>query len=456
MRMSGSDIQRATRGQWRGGMPDILHDIVTDTRDFKSGQTFLALRGPHFDGHAFAHKIADQAQALIGDHEGVRLWDNLEVHQLEVDDTLQAFGDIAHAWRMQLHQTTLIAISGSYGKTSIRSLLEHGLRQLGLQVAATRANLNNLVGVPQTLLSIAADTDFAIVECGISETGEMQRLASIVHPDIAVLTGLSAAHGEGLGGIEGIAREKALLLGELSEHGWCVLGSGVRRVLQQYGISLPDDFVDSEQSGAVTWKLAGTALTLSHGDEHAAIRLALPARHWAANMALAATIMLRLLRQVGRPASLQAIAEALSGWQPAPGRMQYKPGHQGSLILDDSYNANPASMQAALDTLVAMEGHRVAILGDMAELGRDSMNAHSGLNADDIDQLYLIGPQMQLLAGRYPQARCFSNTDEAVAYFRNFQAQGNDIILIKASRSMALDRIVSLLGTAQEEIPHAV
>jgi UDP-N-acetylmuramoyl-tripeptide--D-alanyl-D-alanine ligase len=456
MRMSGSDIQRATRGKWRDGAPEIMQEVVTDTRDFKAGQTFLALRGPHFDGHAFAHCIADQAQALIGDHEGIHLWDNLNVHQLEVDDTLKAFGDIAHAWRMQLHRTRLIAISGSYGKTSMRSLLEHGFRQLGLRVAATRANLNNLVGVPQTLLSIAADADIAIIECGISEIGEMQRLAGMVHPDVAILTGLSAAHGEGLGGIEGIAREKALLLNELSEHGWCALGSGVGRILQQYRIALPDDAIDAEQSNAVAWELKGTELTLSHAGESALIKLALPARHWAANMAFAATVMLRLLKQLRRSSTLHTIAEALSDWQPAAGRMQHLAGQHGSLILDDSYNANPASMQAALDTLAAMDGRRVAILGDMAELGDSSASAHRSLNLEGIEKIFLIGQHMRTLSGKYAQARCFSDTDEAIAYFRTFRAQGNDIILIKASRSMALDRIVSLLTTTQEGMHHAV
>jgi len=456
MRLTASEIQRATMGKWRGSAPGMLHEVVTDTRDFKQGQAFLALRGPHFDGHAYAHQVADRAQALIGDHEGVQLWDDLDVHQLEVSDTLQAYGDIAHAWRMQLQHTTLIAISGSYGKTSIRSLLEHGFRALDFRVAATRANLNNLVGVPQTLLAMGEDAEIGIVECGISEIGEMQRLANMVSPDIAILTGLSAAHGEGLGGIEGIAREKALLLQALNKRGWCMLGTGVQALLQQYRIELPTDVINAEQADAVAWKLDGVTLTLSHGKDRTVIKLALPARHWAANMALAATVMLRLLKQKQRPSSLQKIAEALSGWQPASGRMQQRPGQHGSLILDDSYNANPASMQAALDTLVAMDGRRVAILGDMAELGSDSIDAHTGLNLNGIDQIFLIGPKMLHLAGKYPQAATFADTDAAVAYFSKFQAQSHDVILIKASRSMALERIASLFSVAQAEVQHAV
>ncbi|MDX8408211.1 MAG: UDP-N-acetylmuramoyl-tripeptide--D-alanyl-D-alanine ligase [Mariprofundaceae bacterium] len=454
MRLSGMAIQNATRGQWLGAVPAAINAVVTDTRHFKAGQTFLALRGPHFDGHLYARDIADKAEALIGDRQGVRLWDNLNAHQLQVGDTLQALGDIAHAWRKQLCNTTIIGISGSYAKTSLRSLLEHGLRGLGLNVSATRANLNNLIGVPQTLMSIPEDAEFGIVECGISEPGEMQRLAQILQPDIAVLTGLSAAHGEGLGGLQGIAREKALLLEEAC--GWCALGDGVAEALQAFSIAYPHDTLVADSAAAVRWQLSGTRLTLSHGDTDAVIQLALPARHWAANMALAAGIILRATEERQTKVSLKDIARVLGDWQPAEGRMQQRSGRNGSTILDDCYNANPASMQAALDTLAAMPGKHVAILGDMAELGEESAHAHAGLNLAGVDQIFLIGQHMKHLAARYPEAHCFADTDAAVAFFDTYQPAAADIILIKASRSMALERIATVLAGDAKEASHAV
>jgi len=457
MRLSGMDIQTATRGQWLGAAPVAINEIVTDSRNFKAGQTFLALRGPHFDGHLYAQDIADKAEALIGDRQGVHLWDNLDAHQLQVSDTLQALGDIAHAWRKQLRNTTIIGISGSYGKTSLRSLLEHGLRGLGLNVAATRANLNNLIGVPQTLMSIPEDADFGIVECGISEPGEMQRLAHMLQPDIAVLTGLSAAHGEGLGGLQGIAQEKSLLLNEISDHGWCALGEGVAEALLTFAIDYPHDALIAGDAVAVHWQLDGTELTLSHAGADEMMQLALPARHWAANMALAAGIMLRATESRHLSFSLKDIVRALADWQPAEGRMQQRGGRNGSTILDDCYNANPASMQAALDTLVAMDGHRVAILGDMAELGPDSAQAHAGLNLASVDQIFLIGPHMKHLAAHYPEARCFKDTDAAEVFFNSYQPAAVDMMLIKASRSMALERIVTALSSdATGEQLHAV
>ncbi len=224
MRLSGIEIQQAVHGRWLGEVPDEINGLATDTRGFKSGQAFLALRGPNFDGHEFACSVADRAQALIGDAEGIRLWQNMETCKMEVSNTLQALGDIAHIWRMQLRQTIFIAISGSYGKTSLRSMLSHSFSSLGFNVAATRANLNNLVGVPQTLLGVTKDADIALIECGISEVGEMARLAAIVHPDIAILTGITNAHTEGLGGLSGVVHEKAILFEHLAEHGWCALG----------------------------------------------------------------------------------------------------------------------------------------------------------------------------------------------------------------------------------------
>jgi UDP-N-acetylmuramoyl-tripeptide--D-alanyl-D-alanine ligase len=458
MRLSGLEIQKAVHGHWWGEMPDTINGLVTDTRGFKPGQAFLALRGPNYDGHEFAITVADRAEALIGDAEGVKLWENLQTCQLEVADTLQALGDIAHAWRMQLQQTTVIAISGSYGKTSLRSILSHGFSALGFNVVATRANLNNLVGVPQTLLGIAKNTDIALIECGISEVGEMSRLAAIVRPDIAILTGITSAHSEGLGGLTGAVSEKATLLDHLAEQGWCALGEGVEKQLIRQNIAIPCTALIAGIPGAVWWQLDGTELHFSDGFEKAVIDLKLPARHWAANLALASGIMLRLLRQQRMQVSLKQIAATLSQWQTPDGRMQQLRGINGCLILDDSYNANPVSMQAALDTLVAMDGHRVAFLGDMAELGDGSIQAHAGINLSDLDEVYLIGPQMKVLAATCHQARWFESTQDAISSLSDYSPERNAVILVKASRSMALEGIVRSLSDplCEEGVAYAI
>jgi len=457
MRLNGMQLQQATGGVWHKGVPAEVSAIATDTRQFPADAAFLALRGPHFDGHAFAGQVAGHARALIGDRDGMHLWKQIDLPQLEVADTLRALGDIAHAWRMQLTETTLVAISGSYGKTTLRSMLQHLFTALGLRTAATQANLNNLVGVPATLLSVPSDAEIALIECGISEQGEMAELARIVTPDIAVLTGIGAAHGAGLGGAAGVAREKALLLTRLQPEGTAVLGAGVHERLREAGVTPPPGSIDSDHSPlAVAWHLQGRKLTLQCGGAEAELVLALPASHWAADMALAATIALHVGRHSSRNFSLAGIASAMSNWQPVAGRMQLRTGPAGATLLDDAYNANPASMQAALDTLAAIDGRHTAILGDMAELGADAESAHAELRIAAGTRLMLVGPLMRALHAQRPEAQWFADCEALLAWLQRGEIDfgREDTILIKGSRSMELDRAVNLL--ASEEAEHAL
>jgi len=457
MRLNGAEVQRATGGIWHGDAPASISGVCTDTRKFKRGDAFLALRGPNFNGHDFAAAVADRACALIGDAKGVANWSELENSKLEVEETLQALGDIAHAWRMQLTDTSIIAISGSYGKTSLRSMLETGFTALGLSVAATRANLNNLVGVPQTLLAVPEHAEIAIIECGISEQGEMSRLAAMVQPDIAVLTGITAAHTQGLGGLSGVVREKALLLSHINRDGWCALGKDVAALMQANHIVLPKCpvSIDAADQAVVSWQLNSCVLTLTYRGEQAAMQLALPARHWAENFAFAASIILRHLQQRSdKVYSLADIASALSGWQPVAGRMQRIAAQSGAVVLDDCYNANPVSMQAAIDTLRALSGRKVAILGDMAELGEASESAHAGFDIEGLDDVYLIGAQMQSLATQHPKAHWFATTADAIAALQGIAFAAGDTVLVKASRSMHLESVVELLCAG--EVANAV
>ncbi|MDQ6996612.1 MAG: UDP-N-acetylmuramoyl-tripeptide--D-alanyl-D-alanine ligase [Mariprofundus sp.] len=462
MQLSGAEIGAATRGVWHGKVPAAVNGVCTDSRRFQAGNVFLALRGPHFDGHAFAASVDDNAVALIGDREGMRRWFGLENSRLEVEDTLQALGDIAHAWRNKLTDTCVIAISGSYGKTSLRSMLECGFAALGFKTAATRANLNNLIGVPATLLAVPADADIAVIECGISERGEMARLAAMVQPDIAVLTGITAAHSQGLGGLDGVVREKSLLPQSLREHGWCALGEGVAALMQSHQITMQQTCfsVDDASNGdTVNWRLDGCELDgyelrLNFQDQHSTLRLALPAAHWAANFAFAASIILRYLQEQGKAPELARVVNGLKKWQPLAGRMQRRSGGTGAVVLDDSYNANPVSMQAAIDTLRALPGNKIAILGDMAELGEAMQAAHAGLDVAGLDMIYLIGPHMQALAEKYPASCWFASTEDALNALAGITFKNGDAVLVKASRSMHLDSVVELLCSG--ELTHAV
>jgi len=442
MRMTGMQIQQATQGRWLGEIPGTIRRLCTDTRKIGNDDVFLALRGPHFNGHEFGPVAAGRgASALIGDAEGVSSWQDIELPQLKVGDGLQALGDIAAAWRNRI-DTKIVAITGSVGKTTLRSMLEHALKGLGLKIAATHANENNLIGVPQTLLGISGNEDIALIECGISETGEMARLAGIVQPDIAVITAVAHAHTAGLGGIAGVLHEKTALLKTLRPHGWCALGPGVASLAREHGYELghPVLDMDKEDAGVVRWQLSGTHLILHLGNQQAGMELALPASHWAANMALAASITCRLA-----DATISQATEALSGWQPVSGRMQLLAGVGGSHLIDDTYNANPASMAAALDTLRHLPGRHFAVLGDMAELGDGAEQAHAALDISGLDGVTLIGNHMQSLSDTHPKAVWAADANSATQLCRDWLLTNSDHVLLKGSRSMGLDAVVRAL-----------
>jgi len=453
MRMTGRELQASTRGAWHGMPPSEVLGLSTDTRTLRRGEAFLALRGPTFDGHRFGPEAVEcGASALIvdrkGDDAGDALWQSMRLPQLVVNNTLDALGDIASAWRKQL-SGTVVAITGSYGKTTVRSMLEHGLSRLGLNVAATKANDNNLIGVPQTILAIEPDAGVALVECGVSEVGEMQRLARMLQPDVAIIIGLTPAHAEGLGDLRGVVHEKGTLLQHVAENGYAVLGTGVSAVMRDQGFS-PDvacmDMDDSPDASVVRWQIRGNHCLLQLGGETATVELNVPAQHQAADMALAATIIHHLTQK-----EIGEISEALSGWLAVPGRMQCLSGIQGSIVIHDAYNANPASMAAALDTLRRMPGRHFAVLGDMAELGEASASLHTALDMSGIEGLILTGRQMKELADTCAMAQWVPDADAAILAAKKLRPGAGDVVLVKGSRCMGLEIVVDALVSGETQ-----
>ncbi|MDQ6975035.1 MAG: UDP-N-acetylmuramoyl-tripeptide--D-alanyl-D-alanine ligase [Mariprofundaceae bacterium] len=449
-------LEKACGGRWLGACPEGIGRICTDSRNLQQGDVFIALRGPSFDGHAFGAQVANRALALIGDSEGIQQWKGLAIPQLEVGNTLDALGHIAHAYRCELRDTCVMAITGSYGKTTVRAMLAYALNRLGIRISATTANNNNLIGVPQTLLSIPKNTDVALVECGISEAGEMARLSNMVSPDMAILTGIGLAHGAGLGSLASIAVEKYRLIEALRDHGLAIFGDGVAAHLSATATMEHDGKWGDEKK--VQWRLTASpddkrkaTVILQWQGNQARVNLALPAPHWAANMALVATVVLSWATRYGRSIGLSEVAEALAGWQAVPHRLCPIFTDDGMLILDDAYNANPASMQAALDTLLALSGSSMAVLGDMAELGSDSAAAHRMLDISGVDHVLLVGTAMRVLADRVADCHWCANVDDALVYLHNIKHTTFDAVLVKASRSMNFERIVAMLVAEKKE-----
>lgn len=447
--MTGIQVQQATHGRWLGEIPDCIRHVCTDSRRIQAGDTFLALRGPQYNGHDFGRIAASRgASSLIGDYAEGNSWQDIPLPRLQVEDGLTAFGGIAAAWRRSIN-SKVVAITGSVGKTSLRNMLEHALRKLDLRIAATHANENNLIGVPANLLQVTGNEDIALIECGISEPGEMTRLADIIQPDVAVITAVTDAHTEGLGSITGVLHEKTRLLNTIQPGGWCAMGTGVYNMARKYAF-LPDCPIldmDSPHADSIRWSLTGTLLHLQMTTQHAEVELALPASHWAANMALAISIVCRLTGS-----TLSEATGAMAGWQTVSGRMQLLSGPGGYRVIDDTYNANPASMQAALDTLNRLPGRHFAVLGNMAELGADTEQLHAALEPGELTGLILVGNHMHLLRDKYPTAICVADTAAAIESALAWQLTSSDHVLVKASRIMGLDTVVQALT----EATHAV
>jgi len=289
--MSGAMMARATGGDWLGAPPASVAGFAIDSRRVVAEQAFVALRGPNHDGHRFAPGLDGRVAALVGERQCVDGWQRLTTPRLLVDDSYRALIDLGRCWRQQLPAACrVVAVVGSQGKTTLRQMVAHLLACAGAKVAQTQGNLNNLIGTPLTLLDIPSDSDFAVVECGISEVGEMARLAELVAPDSVVIPGLSLAHSAGLHDLATIVREKGVMAEAARD--FCVAGAGVAELLARFGVKIGAELVTASQQ--VAWQLRGCQLTLRAADEQAKLQLPWPAEHMAANMALAATVVRKL------------------------------------------------------------------------------------------------------------------------------------------------------------------
>ncbi|MDX8377216.1 MAG: UDP-N-acetylmuramoyl-tripeptide--D-alanyl-D-alanine ligase [Mariprofundales bacterium] len=440
------ELAEATGGVWHDLPINSVWRarVCTDSRQIQAGDVFLALYGDHFDGHDFiAIAVKAGAVAIIGlenSHDlyySSALQDN-NIPYLGVQDTLLAFGNIAYFWRKQ-YQGTLIAITGSYGKTSVRCMLSSIFVHLNMHVSSTQSNFNNRIGVPQTILNAELNADVWLIECGISLCGEMQHLAAISKPDVSVFTGFACAHTEGLGNIGTIIREKLYL----NAQQWSVFGAGAFAQMQDYAISPPVNAMNVDDNKLITWQLKHRCLQLCYNQKQVNMSLILPAAHWAANMTLAVLVACRISKH-----PLRKVIEGLQNWQGISGRLQALSGIGGSVLLDDSYNANPASMLAALDTLGQLQGRHFVILGDMAELGRQSIEQHTAIIAQlsDLDGVILVGKQFSLASDKLAIGHMVvMDVEAAIILTQNWSLQKNDTVLIKASRSMHLDKVVQAL-----------
>ncbi len=459
-RFSLQEVASATRSQGgrivRGQPALQLCGVVTDTRLIAAtleassstcGPLFVALRGDNFDGHELAAQAVEAgATALLVEREL-----DLEAPQVLVADTLKALGELARAHRERF-QVLVVAVTGSYGKTTTRALIEAALRS-ERRVLAAEGNFNNEIGLPLTLLRLDESHQVAVLEMGMRGPGQIKYLSHIARPDLGVVTNVGPQHIELLGSLEAITRAKGELVEALPEHGIAILpdqGEGVELLQVLAGERRVLRFGSTELASVRVLEArpleGGSRCAFEAGSERLQVNLPLPGEHNAHNAAAALCVAL------GLGLSLQTAAGGLEDVDVPSGRMKLRVLEAKQIaIIDDSYNAGPNSMRAALQVLAAMPDalRRVAVLGSMKELGAWSADEHRkiGVLASGIVQVLVgVGEETRAMleAAGNVETLWFAQANEA-AQAVQVLAQPGDAILVKGSRSVGLEVVVSAL-----------
>ncbi len=432
------------------GADVLFTSVCKDTRNLVDGSLYVAIKGERFDGHAFVEQAgaAGAAGALVSEHQSVQL------PQIRVSDTKLALGQLAANWRQQFNGK-LIGITGSNGKTTVkemtRSILEHAAGKG--RVLSTTGNLNNDIGMPMTLLGLREQHQYAVIEMGANHPGEIEYLTQIAKPHVAVITNAGPAHLEGFGSIEKVASSKAEIYSGIVDGGTAVINADDeyadywRGVCRKLGNSRPVTFSMRDQSAdvfaVVTQTNGETSIQIKTPKGEGVVRLAVPGQHNVMN-ALAATAVTLAL-----DVSHDNVTRGLEAFSGVSGRLATCFTSAGARIINDTYNANPLSMNAAMHVLVNSGADTWLVLGDMAELGDEKETLHRQVG----EQARALGIKHLLATGDLARFAVDAFGRDA-QFFRDRQQlieqleQGitaDSVVLVKGSRSMGMEQIVNAL-----------
>jgi len=456
MKISFNDIAAALKGALKNGQGSVATGVSTDSRKVNAGDLFFALKGPNFDGHAFVKDVlAKGASGVVVDNDACFKGLPQGAAAVVVDETLKALGALASHVR-GLHRIPIVAITGSAGKTTTKEMTA-SILSVSRNVLKTEGNKNNLIGVPLTIFRLEEAHEAAVIELGISEDWEMERLVAMCAPDISLITNIGRGHLQTLGSLEGVARAKGPIFSMLASHGvkvvnlddpWVVKAAGTGGQTVTYSMKQKADvFVEDSSTGAGEAGLAGANAVYNVRGKKITVRFATPGLTNAINGAAAIAAALSL----GAP--LEHMAPGLEAWTPVKGRMGLiRSG--GFTVLDDTYNANPESMGSALRTLKEARGRKVAVLGDMLELGAASDSEHAGVGKMaaelGVDVLVAIGSSSETTAEGARRAGLkdvfsFGSKRNALALLKRILHEG-DTVLVKGSRGAALEEVVEGLS----------
>ncbi len=433
----------------------LMTGVSKDTRDIHTGDLYVALKGERFDGHQFIENAnsAGAAGALVSD---LQIDEKIQqMPQVQVGDTRLALGQLAaywcKLWRQKSSTGKMIGITGSNGKTSVKEMCGKILADyVGKSaVLATKGNLNNDIGLPMMLLELQEQHQFAVIEMGANHVGEIDYLTSIALPDVAIVNNVGPAHLEGFGSLENTANAKAEIFNGLPENGIAV-------------INLDDDFSSVWQQVCANKKIVSFSMNDSGADVYAKhiadgryliiitnseaeLSLKVPGKHNVMN-ALAATAA---TLSVGVP--LSSIVTSLSEFKNIQGRLTVTVTDSGCRVIDDTYNANPLSVLAAIDVLTEQSGNRVLVLGDMGELGESAKNLHADVGRKakkaGIDSLYATGELSMNTIEAFGENGFYFKTKKELINALQEKLTKNDVVLVKGSRSAAMEEVVERILT---------
>ena len=447
------------------GENPVFTSVGTDSRNVKPGELFIALRGKHFDAHQYlaaardAGAVAAMVDAAYVAQAAAALPRGLPL--IVVNNTPAGLTQLAYAWRSR-YTGPLVALTGSSGKTTVKEILAAILREAADHttdaVLATRGNLNNEIGVPLTLLALRAEHRYAVIELGMNHAGEISRLTRLARPDVALINNAGRAHIEHLGSEEAIARAKGEIFEGLASNGVAIINGDDayaavwikllnKNKYLRFGVDHPEH--PPEISARYELRALDSDIHLTTPAGMVSTTLNAPGLHNVRNALAACATAFTL----GVP--LAAMASGVSRYAGVKGRLQRKAAHAGATLIDDTYNANPESMRAAIDVLARVPGRRLLVLGDMGELGERAAACHAETGeyarAAGIEHLMALGDlSANTVIAFGAGARHFSSIETLLASVENVLA--SDVtVLVKGSRFMQMERVVKAFAVEPEK-----
>jgi len=422
--------------------------VSIDTRTLQAGDLYIAIKGKNFDGHDFVMQAEMAgAAALMVDH----LVDT-DLPQLIVPDTRLGLAELAALWR-QNNAAKIIAVTGSNGKTTVKEMLA-SILSVNAPVLATKGNLNNDIGVPLTLLRLNESHRYAVIEMGANHAGEIAFSSRYAQADVAILNNVGAAHLEGFGSLAGVAEAKGEIISGLSAQGIAILNRdddfyplwaelAKSRKIISFGFSNESAVSANDMTMQVVENRFQTRFNLHTKDEKIPVCLQLAGFHNIKNALAAAAACLAL------EIPLAQIKQGLEALQPVAGRLQPLISRFGNLVINDSYNANPSSLQVALEVLTQCAGEKIVCLGAFGELGDDSVALHQqmgkSIKSAGVSRLFAVGENARFSVESFGTGAVFFPNQQELIAALNQQLTGTETLLIKGSRAQQMENVAARL-----------